>query len=430
MVYLFILIMLLLSLIFFLKTLGIRRLVLHPATYFFLIWIVSVLSEWLFDSMNLVPIVDRRYINELLLYVGFTAFCFVCVLYCDKKNINNINVSFDKFIGNISVFKILTVLYLVSIVADFIINGRSLNMAENRAVMGESNNMAILKIIQSFGFLLQIISGYLFAERYLNKRDYSISYFWIILPMVVGLFSGVLIGGRNPIILMMKNVLVGIGFSILYLKSKTQIRKFIIGGVLLLLVFSMFSTFVDDQRGDLANRSSFSENFDNDILKSVSGLMHYTTAHYVGYQYRRIDYVDENNLLYGAATFYGLGNFKMPLFPLSFNIWKLFTDYTPKELYFELQYDYYYTTNSIYLSLMKDFGRFGMLFVIFLLVVITQRTYSALLAYRGENLLTLFLYLLLFSYWSSSNFDSSFAGPVYMTIFLPLLLYNCLKKCR
>ena len=89
------------SAILFVKILGVRKMILHPATFFFAIWIVSVVSEWVFDSMGLAFIVDRVYINELLLYVAYTVLCFDLVLLINKRKVNNISIKFDRMIGNI-----------------------------------------------------------------------------------------------------------------------------------------------------------------------------------------------------------------------------------------------------------------------------------------------------------------------------------------
>ena len=338
MLYFLVILILFASAILFVKILGVRKMILHPATFFFAIWIVSVVSEWVFDSMGLAFIVDRVYINELLLYVAYTVLCFDLVLLINKRKVNNISIKFDRMIGNIHAYKLLSCLYLLSVIILFVINGRSFNMAQNRSdMLGAGNTTySLLSILTSFGFVLHLISGYLLSEKYINKRKIGVGSIWFFIPIVVGIMQGVLIGGRNPIMIMIKYCLIGVGLSIIYINSKQLLYKFAAYAIIVITIFSFFSTHVDDQRHELSGISAFSENFSNPILRQFSGIMHYSTAHYLGYQCRRIDYVDEDNLLYGAATFYGLGSLKLPLLPVKFMIWDLYTDYTPKELYFVL----------------------------------------------------------------------------------------------
>ena len=186
------------SAVIFYKRLGFAKFVLHPAFYFFLIWIVSVLSEWLLDSMGIAKMVYPQYIKELLFYVSFTSVCFTFSLFASKnkykKSISNIDVY--KIIFSNRFYIIMSCLYIVSIFLRFILYGKSFAMAVNRGygssggVSAISNRNSLLEIMTSFGFILQIFSGFLFVEKTIFKKNVRIHLLWLLLPIVGGILDG------------------------------------------------------------------------------------------------------------------------------------------------------------------------------------------------------------------------------------------------
>ena len=93
-------------------------------------------------------------------------------------------------------------------------------------------------------------------------------------------------------------VIMGGGLSLIHNNvEKAQLRNFSIIASIVFVAFSIFSTQVDTERREVGGGVSFADNFSNPILKGMSGIIQYSTAHYTGYQYRRVDYVDKDNLL-------------------------------------------------------------------------------------------------------------------------------------
>ena len=424
--------------IFYLK-LGVVKLLLHPGFYFLIIWAFSIASEWLYYSLGIAIVIDKYYIDELNIYAAYTSICFLLCLLMDKKNRCSLGeIKSFKIFHSYNLFLFLTVLSFIGLVIRFVSMGASFNMGENRANvflynMNSTSNF-LGSLLGFFNFILLIYSGFLFVSKILKLRTVKFGNFVILLPLIFGVLEGVLIGGRNPVIIAIKYFFIGMSFALLGLKTNKQtlikLYKFVF---VVFVSFAVFSSIVGEQRNQTFGDESRVKKLDNKLLLMTSGISNYLSSHYWGYQLRRIDYVDENNLLYGAATFYGLLDVKVPFSSRlcindNLNIWNNFTSYTPKELYFDLQYEGYYTTNSIYLSLMKDYGKIGMFFVIFIMVFITHRCFNYVVNYRGRNVSHLFVYLMFFTYWGSSNFDSTMNSNVYMSFLIPLLLYDIIKK--
>lgn len=422
--------------IFFCK-LGLQKMILHPGTYFLILWAVSIASEWILSCIGVAIIIDSYYIDELNCYAAYTAICFLLCLLLDKKNTVG-KIKTFKLFGSYNQFVFFTIVSFAGLLIRFISIGASFNMGANRANIFEydaaSSGNFIGSLFIYFNFILQIYSGFLYASKKFNLRNIDLKYWIILLPLIEGVFEGVMIGGRNPVIITLKYFIVGIGFAFIGFElPKRKLKKLFCSLAVFFLCFVVFSTIVGNQRAETFGQDNKIEELNNPILNFTYGINKYMSDHYWGYQLRRMDYVDENNLLYGAASFYGALDIKIPFssrFGIkdNLNLWSIFTTYTPKELYFDLKYEGYYTTNTIYLSLMKDFGPYGMLFVIFIMVLITHKSYSFILDNSSKKLTSIFIYILLFTYWSSSNFDSIMSRNIYMMFLIPLFLYDFFKN--
>ncbi len=437
------------QLIVFYKKLGLKFLI-HPGTYFALIWGVSTFSQNLLMQLNLAAIVDLPSILEINVFVICTSlfFTFWITLYPFNgyESIKKFN-----FQIKLNVLKALLKITLIGAIllmlySWFKLGVTSLNISEIRALnTGNKNNylgtsadpiLSLLKYTQFFYPILTIIVGYLLGAKALAKENIKISNRYLYIPLIIAIVYVLTNGGRNPLFIGVKLYFIGLCFSFPGVMSKAK-KKWIIKRIIyIFLGLMLFSTFISNSRSSYHKADSFSNNFDNPILKSISGIIEYTGAHYYGYQLRNTDTFDENKLGYGYFTFNGIFNIGLP-----------FSSYTgvdktlgnlvgfednPIDYFYLWENDKvgYFTTNSIYLDLKLDFGFYGTILFLFIFTRYTHKLFLNTQNTKPIGLFNILWFYLCFNFWASSNFKSFYATDIIGAIIMIFLFSKIFKKYK
>lgn len=415
--------------------------IIHPALVFSLIWVVSVpgylfmseIAEFMYPPFP-------EYADELNMFILFTAICFHLISF-QKSNLikyKELNVNLDSFTF---IYKKIFLLSFVSTILYFIVVGASLSLGANRkgmidATVDNFNSgggslgalMSVLSITQVFLIVSSIFVGYNIAKWIFYDKIYIKGTIWFLLPLISNLIYSAAIGGRNPLIWGFKYHIIGFGLGCgthLFRKNFKKATYYIL---FIIIAINSYSTFVANDRADFQGTELETNIFwdQHPLLKPFSGTFEYLTFHYMGYQYRRDDYVDDK-LSYGTKSFGGILKFQIPFSNLIGLNFKL-GDLVGKEYVYNLQ-DIMYSdrpfsvcTSSSFMILYDDFGFEGTLVVIFLLVFITQRIFIKLFLKNNYNFISIIPIFLIWAFWSNTIFDSYFASNfiVYLYPFMVL----------
>lgn len=393
----------------------------HPGLYFSGIWFVSVVSEWYLLTTGEAVFIDQNLIDELNIYSAFTSLMFLMFAFVGEGYYNRdfkINIVKNKK-------RYINYLYLCLFIAsiNFIIKGATFSFGLNRQIytddMAHVTNDAspldaIFSILTSPIIYFTIFAGIELAKYFTKSSQFNFSKLNIAVPFIITFINALIIGGRNPIAISVKQYLWGMGLGLsAYLITKNVKRKIIRFAFLVLIAFSLFSTAVAIQRQQVFGFSKTEVQGENKIVSAFSGIMDYMSAHYWGYQLRRNDFSKGDDLKYGVCTFYGLGNLYIPFsgfLGIEGNLWKwLGVKYSPNEVYTS-GVEGFYTTSTIYSLLVRDFGVKGTYFAIILLVFISQLIFTHSLRHEHKTALSLIPIIIVLTYWSSSNFNSGMPG--------------------
>ncbi|WP_428109518.1 O-antigen polymerase [Caldisericum sp.] len=428
------------------RKLGIK-LLLHPGTYFGFIWLTAVISQLILELSGIKFLTPfPEFVNEMNVLVIFTGICFIFIIFL-TPNYFRFNHKIKILFINKSLYKIVSYLTLFGatfkLVYTWYMLGVAWNLAEIRvayaAKRGYFNDtvslFSLLSYMNFFYTVISIIAGYCIGLLFQFKRAPIRSRWLLSIPFVVTIIYTLTIGGRNPLAYGIKLYLFGFALSLVPQTVRILSRKLIIYIILGVFSFFLFTTYVAEQRDEVAGNISFSQYLDNTYLKPFSGIIQYMNAHYWGYQLRRFDSFDPNNLGYGKYTFYGILNFRVPfsnaLFGTDISILDFFSDLSYNKLdYFALQADGregYYTTRSVYLEMICDYGQIGIFVFILVFVFLTNYLYILIEKRRLISVISILPLFFVFSYWSSSNFQSVFATNVYGPI-ISFFVYDFLNK--
>jgi len=429
----------LLTLIVIWKVWGFRSFI-HPGFYFAFLWIVSVTSQWYLIKINYASLPHPEYIDELNIYAAYTSICFSIFSLWKFHKTRKILLDVD-IVRDVNRYRVLTYIVLICVIIMFISLGASFSFAYNRMEQTEG----LKHIGRNFSFLYSIssimvstlifltISAGIFLSRIITKQVSKTNNKWILLmPLFATFIYALAIGGRNPIIGTLKNYFLGIGIGIPIMissKIKKKILSIIFSSVIL---FALFSTFIQEGRANIKQQST--KTYDSKFVENFSGIMEYMSAHYWGYQLRRIDFATGEDLMYGVATFYDIGSISIPFssqLGINGDLWTLFgVKYDPLGIY-KSGSEGSYTTSTIYSLLIKDFGIVGTYIAIILLVAITQIVFLNLMNKPKKTAISLIFHILFFTYWASSNFNSGFMniqGLIIGAVIFDLVLRNYDRK--
>jgi oligosaccharide repeat unit polymerase len=425
------------------------KMFLHPGFYFAGIWVIAVPSQWYLTIEEIAYIPYPEYVDELNIFVSFTALCFIIFANfgTKTKKQNGAELSFLRSKRFYSFLLYLTLTgALLRLFKSWYFIGINFNIGQVRlAITGDLNQLqqgsslidSLSSYMNIFYPIITILAGYYLGLKVQRKTGFINSNWLIFIPFLITIIYVMTIGGRNPLAIGLKLYILGFAFTLQYQVLDRVKKKIWIYFIAAFLAFGLFSTLVGNQREQLAKgytfSGGFSDNINSKVLKNFSGIMEYMGAHYSGYQIRRHDTFDPNKLGYGYYTFNGLFNFSVPFSSLVGLRGTLgdFFGFEENELKYsrlaELDKPSFWTTRSVYLEMICDFGVYGIFGFIFLITFYTHRIFLKLTKRRFNKALNFIFFYLIFTYWSSSNFQSNYSNNL-LVVFLGFWGFDFLQK--
>jgi len=429
---------------------------LHPGFAFCLLWIITIISYYLFaDLTGLGTIFDPQAMNELHSFVLFSGLFFFLVQRSGQSNILKHDSSWN--VSEFSVlFTPLAIICLLLAMYNFIRQGGSLNflMMRQRMVMlstmrynGEiSFSMVdtLIGIANNLNSALAIFAGYYLARYHFSGHfiPSRIGFWSLILPLFAYIFTMLAVGGRNDFIIGCRQYFFGAAIALGSSKKmafSVEFRKFVRYVLVLLVVFLTYSNFSHQQR---MNYGGAQESIDWSeapmFLRPFSSTISYLSSSMMGYQYRRNDYVIKGNLSWGEKTFSGILFWAPPLtgtLGQKFTIGKMLgmKQYVMKDVFLELQSqkaDFFSAIFPIYLLMYADFGYWGTVLLSLFFVLSTQWIFCWWFRHPHRYFIAVFLPLIFFWLWSNSIFPPVFSVGLpkqflYSLVLCDLLLHFC-----
>lgn len=413
------------------------RAFMSPGFYFACIWFFGVLGCVILYPAGLFYEVYPQYVDELNILVSFTALCF---LFFTKKGRDKVNPNTIKinYFTRLDLFTFLSIIFLLAAISEFIRLGGNLNMGAAREHLHANmkEKPVIIGYAQTLSIPLSIYSGYIIIKTILNKNKlidaHTLRFF---IPLLGNLIFSITMGGRVNFVYAFTSYLIGASLALPLNKSLREIKKpllTICGGMILVLVFI---TAVANQRQEHYNGESNEMEVylkeTNPLLGAIFGPIQYVHASYVGYQHRRIDAVDETHLGYGQYTFNGFINWTLPFAGIvglgNISIAKYLGIYYHNQETYDFEREYYYTTHSGYLTMIKDFGFWGTLICIFFLVMLSHKLFVKVQMKKNIKYVSvIFFFFIFWEYWAKSNFY----GTLSSTLLVPFYGFLIIDMCK
>lgn len=326
-----------------------------------------------------------------------------------------------------SLFTVLSIILFVTALATFIWAGASFNMGESRVNMHD--NVAKQSFFVGYASVLSlplsIYAGYEWGSIFKKEKKYSkLKKIVLCVPLLANLLFSIYLGGRVNFVYSFIQYIIGFCLSIPIQTTFRLTKKLITSFIIAFILISSFITLVAAQRQEYQTGSKAlyaKVTSDNVLLSLLYGPMEYVGSTYSGYQYRRVDAVDLDNLGYGIYTFNGFINWTIP-FAGRFgfddvSIANYFNVYYNNQETYDYKRPLFYYTHSCYIPLVKDFGIWGAYPAIFFLVLIAHKLFIKIQKKKViTKFISLFLYYLFLEYWLKSNYY----GTLSNTVLIPL----------
>lgn len=411
------------------------RVLLSPAFYFSIIWILGILGLLLFKSVDILIETYPEYIDELNILVGQTGLCFIAVTKIGLKKVNTQIISINYFV-TFRLFALLSICYFLLSLYVFFVEGRGFDFVAARDNMHETieNRSFIVGYFRLLSIPLSIFAGSKIIKILLNLEQANFKKIAIIiLPFVSDTLFSLTEGGRVAMVYGMMLYLVG---AILTVPSNFKVKarkKIIFYGLLLAFFINSMISWIGEVRSSKDDTYESTQLIKEKlgVYSFMYGAMEYVNSSYVGYQYRRVDAVDKN-LGYGQYTFNGFINWQIP-FASRFgienaSIANAFDIYYFNQETYDFSRDYFYVTHSAYLPIIKDFGFLGSFFAIFFIVYLSHYFFIRIQQRRNINRsINFFFYYLFLIYWAKSNFYGTLSDSVLVPLF-GFLIVDFLNK--
>ena len=398
------------------------RVLLSPGFYFGVLWILGVFGSTMFFGLELLPVTFPKYIDELNVFVGFTGLSFLIITPVGRSKINNDSISLD--FTSEKVFRILSLLMFFAAVFEFSRTGFNLNMGDAR--MHAHDNIAgrpaWVNYLSTAATPLSIWAGAQIMSKILSKATSPIiDWIFLAIPLIANLIFSITVGGRVDFVYGFVNYFIGMAFIIPINKSIKEIKKPLIIMSLALVCVMMFITGVAKQRsensmGEMSETQAMFEDM-YPRAKFLYGPIVYMTESYVGYQYRRDDAVNLNELGLGQYTFNGFINWTLP-FASAFGVGNtsiahaLNIHYDNKETY-DFERDYYDVVHSGYIPIVKDFGVKGAFVCIIVLAFLSHMLFVRIQKRSTiKHSMSLFMFMLFLIYWLKMNYLGTLSQPI------------------
>ena len=422
------------------------RCLISPAFYFAIIWLMGSIALIILHQFDVYVEAHPEYLNELNLYVCFTAVCFIIISGFGKNKITKGNIELH-FFHDETFFAFLSIIYFLGSLVEFIAFGANFNIANSRLVshVNIANRYSIIAIISNLSIPLSVFAGYKIISKIVLRQKYNLfESILYLLPLFSSLIFSINLGGRVEITYSFVRYIVG---GVLALEKNVKfynIKKIIISFLLIVFMIIIYIYINGSLRTkDSNNINQYTLNLYlrkySPLLVPLQEPMLYALSSYNGYQYRRIDAVDLTHLGYGMYTFNGFINWTLPFlgrFGLkNLSIAKLFNIYYDVKETYDYERIFYFTTHSCYLTIIKDFGQYGAFGGILLLTIVAHFVFVCLQT-RQEYKYSYYLwpYFLFFEYWCKSNFLGTLSSSVlnsllgFLMVDIGNIIWKNLKK--
>lgn len=423
----------------FWRTYGIKSLF-HPGMFFCGLWLCATTS---FFILSLFPdsecIVDVEMVNELHSFVLFTALFFLIV-----KNWGKGEILANRSIWRLDYFHALfrgaAIGTLVLAIIDFIARGANFNALEARLAMvdydtamfyGEQSQSFLMTLIGvgvSVNYILCVVAGFEWG-----RNSGKINGKFLMLPLITGLIESIAVGGRLGVFWVLCYYFFGVSISGNAKFSRVQLKRILGIGIVLFILFTIFSSWVYQQRA--LGRSKDSTWNQYPVLAPVVSVINYFGSTYVGYQYRRNDFVTAEPEM-GKKSFGGLIFMSIPFSAhilgreSSLGAFLGLEQYTQKQMFLDLAAEhapFFSSISPMYMLLYDDFGYLGTLVVCFGLVLLSHYIYLSWFRSPHERLISIYFPLISFCFWSSSFFDPFTSTASWKVLLLCILLLEIIN---
>ena len=409
------------------------RVFLSPGFYFGFIWGIAFLGITIMHMGGILLEDFPQYIDELNIYAGFSCICF---LFWTKIGRNSINIAQITIKFPEKAFRILAIVLLIAAIRELLrVNIGLTNMGDARANVHETmeSRSVIIGYAISSSMALSILAGYrlvLFLDK--KVRISLIKLLFLIMPLFANLLLSIVAGGRVDFVYSFVYYIIGASLYLpLSYKAKWRVVRI---ALLSFIVVFYFISAVQSQRA--ANGSGFRSDLEVyldskfPILGVLYGPIKYMSETYVGYQYRRVDDVDLSNLGYGQYTFNGFINWTIPFsnqFGMGdFSIARELNIYYYNQHTYDYTRDYYYTTHSGFIPIIKDFGIYGAYVCIFILTLLSHFLFVAIQKKKFIKYCTsLFFFVIFTDYWIRMNYYGMLSNSILLKLY-PFLLIDLL----
>lgn len=426
------LIILLITFLYQVKTWKVR-VFLSPGFYFSIIWILGIIGLIIFRSIGILIETNPEYIDELNILVSFTSICFILFT---KIGVNKINKSIINinYIVSFRLYKNISLFYLILGLYVFYIEGSGFDFGKARDNMHATieNRSVLVGYFRLLSIPLSIYAGSKIIKYILNiEFKTKTNIFFLSLPFITDVLFSLTEGGRVAMVYGIQLYIVGAVLTIPLNFNIKEKKKIIIYGILIALIINIMISWIAKVRAESDGNINKTE-----IVKEklgafgfLYGAIEYVNSSYIGYQYRRVDAVDEK-LGYGQYTFNGFINWQIP-FASRFgiddvSIAKSFDIYYHNQETYDFTREYFYVTHSSYIPIIKDFGFTGAFIAIFFIVYLSHYFFVEIQKNSEIKRSYYFLFYYLFMiYWAKSNFygtlSDSFLVPLYGFLIVDIL---------
>lgn len=413
------------------------RCLLSPGFYFGLIWFLGAVGSMLFFELGIFNIVSEKNVKELYDFVSFTGLSFIFFTWMFRNKVDKNKSIRINLLAKYSWFKATSVIVLIVSLMTFIHAGGSFNMGASRVAMHDNveEQSVLTGYAQILTLPLSIIAGSLIGNLLQKKIRMSlIDKLFLFLPLLANLMFSIYLGGRVNFAYGIIQYGIGFCLTLKINQSRAISRKIFLIAFVAGVFLSVFISLVAAQRQtvQLGNSNQYDLVARKGILYAVAyGPMEYMNATFVGYQYRRDDAVDLENLGYGKYTFNGFINWTLP-FANRYGLGKFsIADILNMRYHNQETYDYrrknFYYTNSCYIPLVKDFGPKGTYVAIFFIVWIAMHFFIKIQNKKEIKWASsIFLYYLFLEYWMKSNYYGTLSNTIMMLLY-GLLLFDLLS---
>ena len=371
-----------------------------------------------------------EYIDELNYLVSFTAFCFLLFSKYGFKKVNKSYIDIN-FFSSQRVFSTFSLFYFVLAFLVFLIEGKGLDFANARNNFHETleNRSFIVGYFRLLSIPLSIYAGSRVIRWLLNLEHYSpLFLITLFLPFFSDSLFSLTEGGRVAMVYGLLLYILGAALTLPLSLSFKGKWKLIFVGILFALLVNFVISYIGEVRTTADGNSEKAQPIKESlgVFSVFYGGMEYVGSTYVGYQYRRVDAVEEEYGL-GQFTFNGFINWQIPFasrFGLNnASIAKALDIYYYNQETYDFSRNYFYFTHSAYLPLIKDFGFKGSFVAIFFLTFLSHYFFVKIqMNNRIQSSMKFFLFYIFFFYWARSNFYGTLSDSIMIPLYSFLIV--------